>query len=432
MNHFINISLDCTNAILIFLFYQILLKRRSSVNSFIIIGFLCLLQILCDYGISSFLANITISHTVARSAISIITNFLSALFFSNSISHKIWAAISYFAITYLSENIAYYVITFTYLSKVSYGDNLNALSISITLITNMLLFCFTMFLKVFWKSSREIQSKKYAFLLLITPLLSLGLSFYPSIFELTFTNSRTYFYLIIFLLWINILNYIFICHITKGEQLKNENQLLTDQICYQKQKYEQLGAAYRNVRSFMHDTKKHLFYIEKCVTEERYSEIIPYSKEMVQNLESRYCSINTGNLVIDAFISNLLLQTQKSGISLSTNLKIDHNLIPVNDYHLTIILGNLLDNALNACQGQSDGKINISIQTIEDTFTIHITNTTLPNMSAYNTSNSDELDLIHGYGLKNIHTSVEHYHGIAVVQEDNEIYSVTIIIPTEE
>lgn len=42
---------------------------------------------------------------------------------------------------------------------------------------------------------------------------------------------------------------------------------------------------------------------------------------------------------------------------------------------MTIILGNLLDNALNACLEEQSGEININIQTIEHTFTIYITNT---------------------------------------------------------
>lgn len=95
----------------------------------------------------------------------------------------------------------------------------------------------------------------------------------------------------------------------------------------------------------------------------------------MHDLESRYCTINTGNLVIDAFVSNLLLQTKAQGITLHTNLKFDKSTIPVNDYHLTIILGNLLDNALNACRGQIGANIKVAVRTVDGTFTIHVANT---------------------------------------------------------
>ena len=70
-----------------------------------------------------------------------------------------------------------------------------------------------------------------------------------------------------------------------------------------------------------------------------------------------------------------MLRTARHNIKLTTKLKIDNDLVPCDDYHMTIILGNLLDNALNACLEEQSGEININIQTIEHTFTIYITNT---------------------------------------------------------
>ncbi|MDE6635051.1 MAG: GHKL domain-containing protein [Lachnospiraceae bacterium] len=172
--------------------------------------------------------------------------------------------------------------------------------------------------------------------------------------------------------------------------------------------------------------------IENCVKNEDYDLIIPYAQTTMEDLESRYCTINTGNLVIDSFVSNLLLQTKKHGITLHTNLKIDNNIIPLSDYHMTVILRNLLDNALNACLEQNDGTINLTIQTVEDTFTIHITNTYVcaPDNNAL-LEDIDNFDFIHGYGLKNVKTSTLYYHGVCLIDYKNDIYSVTVIIPLE-
>lgn len=224
-------------------------------------------------------------------------------------------------------------------------------------------------------------------------------------------------------------NNILLQNVLQSEELQTQLEIQSEQLEYQKNKYQQLGEAYKNIRSFMHDTKKHLFYIENCVNEKKYDEIIPYSREIMQDLESRYCTINTGNLVIDAFVSNLLLQTKRLGITLHTNLNIDNRIIPVNDYHLTIILGNLLDNALNACKVQTNAYIKVTIQTVSDTFTIHITNTYVIADSDQTPKDFDNMDFIHGYGLKNVKKSVSAYNGICMVQCENDIYSVTAIIP---
>ena len=175
--------------------------------------------------------------------------------------------------------------------------------------------------------------------------------------------------------------------------------------------------------------KLDLFYIENCVTEKKYDDIIPYSKEIMHDLESRYCTINTGNLVIDAFVSNLLLQTKAQGITLHTNLKFDKATIPVNDYHLTIILGNLLDNALNACRGQIGANIKVAVRTVDGTFTIHVANTYVIADPDKAPDDFEKIDFIHGYGLKNVKDSAEACGGFCVINHENDIYSATVIIP---
>lgn len=149
----------------------------------------------------------------------------------------------------------------------------------------------------------------------------------------------------------------------------------------------------------------------------------------MHDLESRYCTINTGNLVIDAFVSNLLLQTKAQGITLHTNLKFDKATIPVNDYHLTIILGNLLDNALNACRGQIGANIKVAVRTVDGTFTIHVANTYVIADPDKAPDDFEKIDFIHGYGLKNVKDSAEACGGFCVIHHENDVYSATVIIP---
>lgn len=127
----------------------------------------------------------------------------------------------------------------------------------------------------------------------------------------------------------------------------------------------------------------------------------------MHDLESRYCTINTGNLVVDAFVSNLLLQAKSRGIALQTDLKFDNDILPINDYHMTIILGNLLDNALNACKNQLNAKINVSIRTADDNFSIHVANTYVITSSDKAPEDFESTDFIHGYGLKNVKTRLK-------------------------
>lgn len=289
-----------------------------------------------------------------------------------------------------------------------------------------------MIIHIIKKKKAGVKSKKYAALLILIPALSCILVLLPSFFHMNKTNPDAYLILVIFLLIINIVNYILLQSVLKAESLAQEAGQLTEQVNYQRQKYQQLGDAYKTIRGFMHDIKKHLFYIETCVNEEHYDRIIPYARETMSDLEARYCTVNTGNLVIDAFISNLMLRTARHNIKLTTKLKIDNDLVPCDDYHMTIILGNLLDNALNACLEEQSGEININIQTIEHTFTIYITNTYHFPIGEKPPEDIENLDFIHGYGLKNVKNSAEACGGFCLINYENGIYSVTVIIPEKK
>lgn len=416
--------------ITLYIFHQTLFSKENSRLPFYLLILIYSCSYIVYYLLTSRLAgNSSVSASYIRLILSLsLTYSLSFTFYSN-IKTRALVTISYMMLAFIFEDFSYFIVT----NLLSYDLTQNNISIvifsSISLISSLLKFIFTMLLHLTWKRQAMVHSFTYTIILLIVPTSSLCMVMSKPFFDMNITMPITYFILVSFLLLFNIVNYILLQNVLQSEELQTQLEIQSEQLEYQKNKYQQLAEAYKNIRSFMHDTKKHLFYIENCVNEKKYDEIIPYSREIMQDLESRYCTINTGNLVIDAFVSNLLLQTKRLGITLHTNLNIDNRIIPVNDYHLTIILGNLLDNALNACKDQTNAYIKVTIQTVSDTFTIHITNTYVIADPDQTPKDFDNMDFIHGYGLKNVKKSVSAYNGICMVQCENDIYSVTAIIP---
>lgn len=413
-----------------FIFFQAILGK----NKFKLPYYLILLIFICSYitysAFTSILnGNTSIFATIIRLSISsLLAFFLSFLFYSN-LRTRILVSISSPILVAIFENFSYYIITSIY----SYNVTENVMDIlvfaSISLMANLFFFFFSILIHLIWKRHTFVHSFTHTLILLVIPTLSMCLLISKPILYLNINLPSAYFILAAFVLFINLMNYILLYNVLQTEDLRFQLAVQKEQIEFQRNKYEQLGAAYKNIRSFMHDTKKHLFYIENCVNEKKYDDIIPYSKEIMHDLESRYCTINTGNLVVDAFVSNLLLQTKTLGITLHTNLQFDKTTIPVNDYHLTIILGNLLDNALNACKDQIGAQIKVAVRTVDGTFTIHVANTYVLTDSANAPSDFENIDFIHGYGLKNVKDSAEACGGFCVIKHDNDIYSATVIIP---
>ena len=96
---------------------------------------------------------------------------------------------------------------------------------------------------------------------------------------------------------------------------------------------------------------------------------------------------------------------------------------------MTIILGNLIDNAVAACINHPGSHITLKIHTLDNAFTIHLATTYIPEETDVTPDNVDSIDFIHGYGLKNVKNSVKMFNGICHIAIVDYEYQTTIVVP---
>ena len=233
--------------------------------------------------------------------------------------------------------------------------------------------------------------------------------------------------LIAFFYIINIINYYLFDYVIRAQQLKEENHQLEKQLIFQSNKYQQISTTYKSTRSILHDTKQHFFYLDHCIEQENYSSLKNYLPNAIKKMENAYTRINTGNLVIDAFVSNYSAIAESEGISFKTDIKLQLEHIPINDYDLCIILGNLLDNCMNAVRAitiPQNKEIFVHLFTKEGNFVIHITNT-------FNNTNIDneKSSLYHGYGCKNIENITTKHNGSYTFYTEENTYTAVVSLP---
>lgn len=419
------------DAVAMYIYYQTLYdKRRRDVRSVWVIV-VCIVTQFFYEGMTQFMMGDTSQRALyLRSLLAILTYFILTYFYRLKLQERVFAVVSIMIINYVFEDGAYYLVS--HITGVEdQMDHLPVWSfIAISYVKGLIVLVAILLFRAVWKRKEGVHSKMYSLLLIIVPLLSGALITMPPCSEMIVSNPQFYIVLLLFLFIINVVNYVLLGNVLKAEELEQKNQMLDDQLIRQRQRYDQLGEAYREIRSFVHDTKKHFNCINECVKRKEYDVITAYTQEAMADLESRYATVNTGCLAIDALVSNFMLQTRSKGIQLTTSLKVEAQRVPVSDYHLAIILGNLLDNALNACQGQLNPKIVLKIQQVENNaFAIYIANTYVPEPDDKVVQNLDEMDFIHGYGLDNVKKSVRAYNGIMRVKHEQDMYSVAIVFP---
>ena len=242
------------------------------------------------------------------------------------------------------------------------------------------------------------------------------------------------FYVVVWI-FLTLLNVIYLTLIEKLSESYNNKMIaeeLQRQLIYQKEKYIQLGESYKTCRRLIHDIKHHNEMMKKYIRDGKYDDLDNYLSDFTNDLEKTYARFNTGNLVIDALLSNYSDLLKSSGIEFKTDLELDITRIPVSDYELSIIIGNLLDNSFKAVKDFNNHNKFVSVIIHigkNDKFTIIIENSYNKNISD-NTSVSEK-NLMHGYGINNVKSVVEHNHGIIQIDAE-DTYKTTIIIPIIE
>lgn len=109
--------------------------------------------------------------------------------------------------------------------------------------------------------------------------------------------------------------------------------------------------------------------------------------------------------------------------------------LPLNDIDITIILGNLIDNAIEACQKveEIDRKIAVALDIQENMLIMKISNSKsskdkFEKMQRF-TNKSNQED--HGFGLFNVSQIIENYKGLLKVTDNGNEFRVNVAIPVK-
>ena len=423
----INIFVCIFDIAILIIFYNPIFTKRNDKISYPIFFISFVLAQIIGYTVGT-LFNLSTGKNLVYiiTFINIITSFLLTFLYIGKLKVHILASLSYQIFGGLAENIIYIAFSFmpSETSKLLLANNSVCLAAS-----KIVLFIFVIAATLFLKKKRKcLLSAQYSILVLFMPVLTIFMLItipetpHPDAFHKVINMIA-----IIGLLIANIINYFLLDNILRVHELELTKKQLNDQLEYQSKKYLLLSTTYKNSRSIIHDTKKHYLYIKECLQQQKYNEIDEYLGTSLNDIEMTFNRINTGNLVIDSFVSNHQMVAEQNNIIFKTNIQVDLDNIQIEDYDFSIILGNLLDNCYNACtkiMAPKRREINVEIYTTEKELVIHLANTFNPDETKY-----DENELIHGYGTANVNNITLANNGSYSNFIDKNMYHAVVTIP---
>lgn len=227
---------------------------------------------------------------------------------------------------------------------------------------------------------------------------------------------------------------------------RSERIVLEKQIGSLQEHMEEMERVYAGIRSIKHDMRNTLSVIGRLSagtgTEER-EELQAYLSEFQRNFEALELRFRTGNTVVDT----LLNMKYHEAVREVPGLKIDADrlLFPqeqgVHSYDIGVILGNALDNAIEACgrlAAKEPGadtfirltslqKGNFLILKVENSFDGHLAGRRTKDLPA--TGKPDKKS--HGIGLANIRSTAEKYQGTMDFKAEGRVFILLVMLKNE-
>lgn len=210
--------------------------------------------------------------------------------------------------------------------------------------------------------------------------------------------------------------------------------LLKQQNEYYSKQLEMMNSSYQNVRSVRHDIKNHLIALDTFIKKNSNEKAIQYISQIIDASYGEKSFISTGNIDIDSILNYKVEQAKSNNIDvqIDVNIPTELNIATLDEVS---ILGNLIDNAINACRKlETERKINLSLKYSRGIFFITIANTFDGNVvykdDKIATTNKDKSN--HGIGLNNINNIIEKYDGTIKITHLENIFKVSILLYLSE
>ena len=214
-------------------------------------------------------------------------------------------------------------------------------------------------------------------------------------------------------------------------------EMLRQQLEMQSRYYAQMGAHQKEIQAIRHDIQNHMLCIKSMIEKGSYGAAYEYASGLYSRIVSarhhKFCE----NSIADILLSAKYDEIRSAGITLNTHIELPASL-PLDDLDLCILLGNLLDNAIEACR-RIDGEK--ASRTISIRGGLKGTNLLLSVRNSYNgvlRRNRGRYESlkknrkVSGLGLFNVRDVVERHHGTLDIQHDSSIFSVSVLLRLEE
>lgn len=386
---------------------------------------------------------------------SIIIPFINIIFGIKLTHHliefmTIWGLVYYFelndfnkslfiaSIFSLSFSICRYILIFTYVTTAFYFEYKSVvldirIIIAFQIVVLILIFLFILF--IIYLINRVLENRRFTRTTIAIILIFLVIVLVTgTVFDINNIDSELVYRASISSIFIAIDTGIICVSLYKKNEdirLKSQVSLLNDQLYYQERYYEKILKNYEYARRAKHDLKNHINIIRYFLETQDYNSLQEYldriNKFIPDSKEIRIC----GNKIINAICVEKLSMCREKKIKVDFDIDISGD-IKMELVTLCVVYGNLIDNAIEACEKISDENTERFIEVTSavkfNKIYIRVVNSKINKVKKrcgrFVTSKKDKKN--HGLGLDNVKYVVYQNSGYIEFKDLNNVFEVNL------
>lgn len=211
-------------------------------------------------------------------------------------------------------------------------------------------------------------------------------------------------------------------------QLEKEKNVLLER------DYRTLKNTYAANAKLFHDFQNHIDVVYHYLLKNSTEEAARYIENLRSPMQGITQTVWVGDEAADYLINSKIAIAVSKHIRVNTNIEFPRH-TNIQNVDLVAILGNLLDNALEAVSDAEDSIrfINLTIRRINDMLIIKVENgcSVAPAITDGSLQTSKTDKTLHGWGLQSVRTAAKRYDGTIETEYSNHIFCAVVTLSFE-
>lgn len=356
-----------------------------------------------------------------------------AFWFSNKNYLRALLSLCLFIVVIMLSGSLIYMIFSIYISDLSAINHYAGTDARILflLISRVVQFAIYKFLLQIFRADETLDLKNSIIVFASSLLSAIGLG---AMMKVVINSSDTHLHIpilitIFVLALTNIVSYFLIYQVQKLLKNKYELKLLQEKMAFEKDQYEESAQVWENIRKIRHDIKNHFVVIRGHLQNKDMPACEEYIEQIMPSVESMGNLIRSNNSVLDYLINSKLSGLKETQIIISG---VVGNFDDIEDTDLASVIGNVLDNAVEAQENVTGTKrIELLFRMKNENRVIICKNTVsesvLQNNKELRSTKKSRED--HGLGHKIVETILQKYDGWVDYFENDDMFGVQIMLP---